>query len=277
MKYNLDDLHWQEFELLAFKVLQILVSPNVQFIEGGNDKGRDVVFEGISDFNSTYNGKWIFQVKHKSKASSDSEIAYSLVYDLKNELEKVFLINKLQFDNYILVTNKPVNGEMFDRLHDEFESFKDTHKIECSHFSLISYRHIESCIDDNDSLKWTYPNIISSPDFLNLLQEALTQHIENRSKGWLNTVNKHRQKFVFTTFFEKAFRKLTDYPAIILSGPPKSGKTFNAEILALNFSLFEYYQPILVDEPDEIEKVYKPERKQIFICDDAFGKYSLFF
>ena len=91
----------------------------------------------------------------------------------------------------------------------------------------------------------------------------------------MNSINKQREKFVYTQFFQRAHDKLSEYPAIILSGPPKSGKTFNAEILTLNFSLFGNYQPILIDDPEEIERAYEIERKQIFVCDDAFGKYGL--
>ena len=83
MKYNLDDLHWQEFEVLAFKILQILIAQDVQFLEGGNDKGRDIVYAGKSDFNTSYSGKWIFQAKHKSKLNIEDELASTLVSDLK--------------------------------------------------------------------------------------------------------------------------------------------------------------------------------------------------
>ncbi|MEO6453229.1 MAG: hypothetical protein ABIN97_04115 [Ginsengibacter sp.] len=275
MKYNLDDLHWQEFEVLSFKILQILIAKDVQFLEGGNDKGRDVVYNGSSDFNNSYSGQWIFQVKHKSKLNEESEIASTLLHDLKYELKKVFVTNGLKFDNYVLVTNKTISGTLFDHLNEGFLEFKKDHQIECSNFSIISYRHIESCIDNNDVLKWSYPNIINHPDFLLLLKGAINYNLENRRRGWLNGLNKLREKFVYTQFYQKAYDKLSEYPAIILSGPPKSGKTFNAEILALNFSIFENYQPVLIDSPEEIESSFEYDRKQIFICDDAFGKYGL--
>jgi len=275
MKYNLDDLHWQEFEVLAFKILQILIAQDVQFIEGGNDKGRDIVYDGKSNFNTSYSGKWIFQVKHKSKLNIEAELASTLAQDLKFELKKVFVANKLEYENYILVTNKTISGSLFDQLHEIFLEFKADNQVECEHFSIISYRHIETCIDNSDNLKWSYPNIINHPDFLLLLKGAINFNLENRRRGWLNSINKQREKFVYTQFFQKANDKLSDYPAIILSGPPKSGKTFNAEILALDFAVFRNYQPILIDDPEEIESAFEIERKQIFVCDDAFGKYGL--
>jgi len=278
MRYNLDDLHWQEFEILSFKILQILVSTDVQFIEGGNDKGRDIVHDGKSnDFKNNWSGKWVFQAKHKSKNYNSKELLKSLSADLKRELEKVFITNELVYDNYILVTNKTIDGTLFDQLHKTFLDFKCENAIDCENFTILSYRHIESCIDSNEILKWYYPNIISHPDFKLLLNDAINYNLETRKRGWLNGLEKQREKFVYTQFFQKANDKLNEYPAIILSGPPRSGKTFNAEILALNFSVFKNYQAILIDNPEEIEDSYVSERKQIFICDDAFGKHALSF
>jgi hypothetical protein len=276
MKYNLDDLHWQEFEVLTFKILQILISKNVQLLDGGNDKGRDIVYEGVSN-NSDYSfsGRWIFQVKHKSKPITGTELSTFLIKDLKNELKKIFITNGLEYENYILVTNKSINGTLFDKLQTTFLEFKESNNIGCKNFTIISYRHLESCIENSEILKWTYPNIINHPDFKLLLKDAINYNLDNRKRGWLNGIEKQREKFVYTHFFQKAYDKLCEFPAIILSGPPKSGKTFNAEILALDFSVFKNYQPILIDNPEEIENSYVAERDQIFICDDAFGKYSL--
>jgi hypothetical protein len=273
MKYNLDELHWQEFEVLSFKVVQKLVSSDVQFIEGGSDKGRDFVHEGSSvDFKNDWSGKWIFQAKHKSKKNN---FAKSLILDLKSELKKVFIRNELVYNNYVLVTNKTIDGNLFDQLNTTFQEFKSENEIPCNNFAILSYRQLESCIDNSNELKWTYPNIISHPDFEVLIREATNYNLETRKRAWLNNIEKHREKFVYTNFFQQAYDKLNDYPAIILSGPPKSGKTFNAEILALNFSVFKDYRPILIDNADDIEIAHIKERKQIFICDDAFGKHSL--
>lgn len=273
MKYNLDELHWQEFEVLSFKIVQKLVSTDVQFIEGGNDKGRDFVHEGSSiNFKGDWSGKWIFQAKHKSKKS---KFANSLLSDLKLELVKVFNKNKLAYNNYVLITNKTIDGKLFDELNNTFKEFKSENEITCNNFTILSYRHIESCIDENPDLKWIYPNIISHPDFKILIKEAYNYNLETRKRAWLNNIEKQREKFVYTNFFQTAYNKLNKYPAIILSGPPKSGKTFNAEILALNYSVFKNFQPIQIDYADEIEIAYEENRKQIFICDDAFGKHSL--
>lgn len=276
MKYNLDDLHWQEFEILAFKVIQILVATDAQFVEGGGDKGRDIVHKGVSkSFKTNWSGDWLFQCKHKSQETDSKKIKTELVRDLKSELKKVFIDNKLKYDNYVLVTNKPISGSLLDALNSAFFEVVEESEIQCSNFEIISYRHIESCIDENENLKWIYPNIISHPDFKLLLDSQILNVFNNRNLGWIRQVENQRGKFVYTQFYEKALSKLKDYPAIILSGPPKSGKTFNAEILALNYKALLGFEPILVDEPDEIEATYFEARKQIFICDDAFGRHLI--
>lgn len=276
MKYNLDNLHWQEFEILSFKILQKLIAPEIQFFEGGNDKGRDIVYEGKSNgFRQEWAGKWIVQVKHKSSALDEKKISKLLSEDLKKELTKIFVTNKIVCDCYILVTNKAISGNTYDEIQLVFNSFKLTHSITCNNFDIISYRHLETCIEESNEIKWSYPNIISHPDFEVLIRNAINYHIETRKRGWLKSILNQREKFVFTQFFQKANEKISEFPAIILSGPPKSGKTFNAEMLALNYCIYNNFQPILIDSPDEIEKTYSENLRQIFICDDAFGKHAL--
>jgi len=277
MKYDLDNIHWQEFEQISFRILQNIISPAVQFLEGGNDKGRDVIYKGPSnDFRKEWDDNWLIQVKHKSTKSKGETIALnSLTSKLEEELSKVFIKNKLNVDNYILMTNLIMPPKYYDKLSEIFEKFRKDKKIKCKNFDIISYRHVESSIDVLDEVKWTFPNIISHPDFQILIQSAVNFHMETRNRAWVNGILKLKPKFVYTSFFEKADKKLKNYNCIILSGPPKSGKTFNAEILALNYGLHKNYQPIRIDNPEEIEKIFNEKISQIFICDDAFGKHAL--
>ncbi|HUX59603.1 MAG TPA: hypothetical protein VMV77_21715 [Bacteroidales bacterium] len=277
MKYNLNDQHWQQFEIFAFRCLQKIVSSGVRFLEGGNDKGRDIIYEGQSkEFQPSWSGSWIFQVKHKSyKDAEQKQNHQSLLNDLNNELEKVFIKNKSTFTNYILVTNLVITPDINDRAEIVFNAFCKNNKVEVKNFSIIGYRHLESCIDQNIDLKWSFPNLISHPDFELLCRTILDSIIQNRNLGWFRTISKYRPYFIYTNFYEKAYRKLFDSHAILLTGPPKSGKTFNAEILVFNFKGEHDFNPLKIDSPDEIEQFYKKELSQIFFCDDAFGSHKL--
>ena len=277
MKYNLNDLHWQQFEHFAFRCLQKIVSQGIQFPEGGNDKGRDIIYEGKSiQFQPSWDGKWIFQMKHKSLQGTDqTKNIRALCNDLNVELDKVFLKNRFEFNNYILVTNLVVTSGFEDTAQNIFRTFCTKNKIHCQNFFIIGYRHLESCVDENINLKWSFPNILSHPDFELLIKSIFESIIFNRNIGWVKTICKYRKYFVYTNFYDEARTKLEDHHTILLSGPPKSGKTFNAEILVFNYAGEYEFSPLKIDAPEEIEKFYNHESKQIFFCDDAFGMHIL--
>ena len=277
MKYNLDDIHWQEFEVFAFRCLQIMVSPSIQFIEGGGDKGRDIIYTGNSiEFEPTWRGKWIIQSKHKSiRGVGERKALDNLLADLKPELQKVFVKNNLPCDNYILVTNLTVPGEFFDKANEQFTAFCAENSLANKNFYIIGYRHLESIIDRQTDIKWGFPAIISHPDFQILINDALNTIIKARNLGWFKSILKNRDYFVRTKIASDALSKIDTHHIILLSGPPKSGKTFNAEMVALYYVGTGDFEAIRIDDPEEIEKFYNPSRKQIFVCDDAFGAHGL--
>lgn len=272
-KYDLERLEWQQFEILSFKCLQLDVSKSLTFIEGGSDKGRDFVFNGKTNFfgNGNEEYKYLFQAKHKSKQNSFS----SLNNDLKIELEKVFILNKLDYNHYCLVTNISISGTQFDALNETFNSFITenclSNKIQ---FSIYSYRHVESCLDNHDFLKWTFPSIIRNTDFKSLIQEIIQKEELNISSGWLSVFEKNKVNFVYTNIFEEALSKLTQNNILLFSGPSKSGKTFNAEMLLLNYFCDKSFVPYKIDKIEEFDKFYDTTKSQIFLFDDAFGKYN---
>jgi len=277
MKYNLDDLHWQQFEILSFYCLQKDVSVSIEFLEGGNDKGRDIVYEGTSEkFNPSWNGKWIFQIKHKSHLETNSSrLSSALVSDFKTELIKICLQTCVDFDNYILVTNLNITSSLHDSLHNAFKAFCKEHNILNKNFKIYGYRHFETCIDSNNAIKWSFQSILNQPDLQTLLLTLQNSKIETRNVGWFNSVEKYRKYFVYTNFYLQAYSKLQTYHTILLSGPAKSGKTFTADNLIYNY-IGEYgFSPFKIDTPDEIEQFFRAESKQLFFCDDAFGSHRL--
>ena len=276
MKYNFEELHWQEFEILSFKCLQKLISPNIQFLEGGKDKGRDIVFNGESNsFLRNWKSKWIFQIKHKSNVVGTTKLYKSLLYDLEEELNKIFIRYKLSFDNYVFVTNALVTPDFFDKANELFFNFCRNNSIKCENFFIIGYRHLETCIEENENIKWLFPNIVTHPDFEDLLKKIFNSQIDNRTKGWLKSITESRKFFVHTNIFDEALAKLNSHNIVLMSGPPKSGKTFNAEILALYYLGQKRFDILRIDEPEEIEKFYDQTKNQYFLCDDAFGLHEL--
>jgi hypothetical protein len=277
MKYNLDNLHWQQFEILSFQCLQKDVSVGIEFLEGGNDKGRDIVYDGTSEkFNPSWNGKWVFQVKHKSQLETNpSKQAAALVSDLKKELNKITSQTRIGFDNYILVTNLNIISSLHDNLHHVFSAFCEEHNLLQKNFTIYGYRHFEACIDINNSIKWSFQNILNQADLQVLILTLQISKIDTRNVGWFNSIEKYKKYFVYTNFYLQAYSKLQTYHTILLSGPPKSGKTFTADNLIYNYIIEYSFSPLKIDTPDEIEQFYQAESKQLFFCDDAFGSHRL--
>ncbi len=274
MNYDLAKLYWQQFEVLSLKCLIETVSSNIQFIDGGSDKGREIVYNGNSlEFRNDLKGKWIFQCKHKS--SDLAAARSSLKSDLKKELERVYLTNTQKSDNYILVTNIPITGNLLDDLQEIFDTFIKDNPGTCSDFGIFSYRNFETILDRSPKIIWQFPNILSHPDFERLFNHPFQKIADTRTKGWFKGVGERRNFFVYTKQTDTAIESLEENNIIILSGPPKSGKTFNAEMLALYYVGKDDYEAIKIDDPDDVEKFYITDKKQIFICDDAFGSHSL--
>lgn len=273
-RYDIETLEWQQFEILSFKCLQQDVSSSIYFIDGGSDKGRDFIFKGITNFfgfdNSEYN--YIFQAKHKSNKNSFS----ALNKDLQGELEKVYIKNGLYYDVYCLVTNLTLTGDQFDILEQTFNTFISENKLQSEiKFRIYSYRNLEACIDKNDFLKWIFPSIIRNTDFKLLLEDILEKNQQNISRGWLSVFERNKENFVYTNVFEEALLKLNENNVLLLSGPSKSGKTFNAEMLLFKSFCENSFTPFKIDKIEDFDRFYDINKKQLFLFDDAFGKYNI--
>lgn len=274
LKYDLENLEWQQFELLAFQCLYEDVGRSLHFIEGGSDKGRDFVYVGKTEFmdNNINEVKFIFQAKHKSKIDSFG----SLKTDLKTELKKVFVDHKLKYDFYCLVTNLTISGTQLDELNEIFRLFVSENELPFHiRFTIYSYRNIEACIDKNDYLKWNFPSVIKTADFKHILERVLSERQNTIVSGWLAVFEKNRTNFVYTNVFKKACATIAEHNIIIFSGPSKSGKTFNAEMLLLKYYGEKNFTPYKVDKLEDFENYYNKHEDQIFLFDDAFGKYNI--
>lgn len=64
---------------------------------------------------------------------------------------------------------------------------------------------------------------------------------------------RNRSNFVYTHIFEKAYLTLEEKSILILSGPSKSGKTFNAEMLFLKYFGEKSYVPYKIDKIEDFD------------------------
>jgi len=276
LKYKLDALEWQQFELLALKCLQRDISPSIQYLEGGKDKGRDFVFEGRTKFFSSNDNvnTYLFQVKHKSNPQTFS----ALKRDFKTELEKVYIKHSLKYQCYCLVTNLVLSAVEYDQLIGEFSEFKKSNNIDFpERFEIYGYRQFENCLDQHKQLTLLFPHVLQTPNLIAIVEDTVNKSADNKTRAWLNTFQKNATKFIYTNTYETALESLKNANAILLSGPPKTGKTFTAEMIAFNLFLNDEFIPYPITNIDLFFEYFDPQKKQLFLFDDSIGKHNLEF
>jgi len=274
LKYDIASLEWQQFEVLAFKCLFRDISPSLQFVEGGADKGRDFLFQGVTDFFSKdgRGGSYVFQAKHKSGKDAFG----ALRSDLGSELRKVYLDNGLKYDHYCLVTNLTLTGEQIDSLEQVSIDFATGHK-DIPPFTLhtYSYRQFEACLDRHKSIRSDFPRILSRASLIELLGDVLDRTTAESASIWRSVFERNQSRFIHTAAYDTALAKLISDGLVLLSGPPKAGKTFTAYALMMRLAGESGYSPYQVSSVEEFSRNYRIDQKQVFLFDDAFGRHHL--
>lgn len=274
LKYDLASLEWQQFEELAHKCLIRDISPSLRFVEGGKDKGRDFLFNGATGFFSRDAGaaSYVFQAKHKSGKDAFT----ALKRDLDTELRKVYIDNGLKYDHYCLVTNLTLNGSENDSLEQVVTQFAATNAhLSPITFHIYSYRHLEDCIDRNKGILYDFPKILSRSSFADMLADVLDRPGAEAARIWKSVFERNQHRFVYTASYGAALDKLLTGGLVMLSGPPRAGKTFNANALMLRLAGESGFIPYQINSVEEFKRDFRNERKQVFLFDDAFGRHHL--
>ena len=272
LKYNLATLEWQQFEALAYKCLVRDISPSLQFVDGGKDKGRDFLFKGTTDFfsNDGKAGSYVFQAKHKSGKDPFG----ALQNDLGNELHKVYIDNGLRQDHYCLVTNLILTGDQIDALEQVVNDFMARHsELPSFEFHIYSYRHFETCLDKHKEIRCDFTKILSRASFEELLLEILDRPNVEDERIWRSVFQRNQIRFVHTAAYDSSIDRLIEDGLVLLSGPPKAGKTFTAYALMLRLAGESGFIPYQVSSVDEFKRTFRKNRKQVFLFDDAFGRH----
>jgi hypothetical protein len=284
LPYNLENLHWREFEVLIAYYLKEKVGEGVWASVGSKDKGRDAEFHGIAnEFPSKTNpfrGDWIFQVKHRTtKSETVREVQKELLRSLKKELEKIFKKYKFCCDHYVYVTNLNVTNDFRTLATKAFDGFftggsakrlagpKPT-------LSVIDYKDLEPYIAANEFVRRAFPALLTFTD----LESVFLKREDTKNKGYIRAARRSIDKFVSTHHYSASVKLLADSHLLMLVGDPKSGKTSIVEALAVAFIEAGQCKPYFIRTADEFVSVaaYLQEgERALFICDDIFGQHEL--
>jgi hypothetical protein len=95
-----EKLHWKEFEELCFDLLLKYQFHDLNWRQGGADKGRDIeaIFTITNSLTGPYPEKWFIECKHYSKGIPVREISEKIEWALANRVQ-----------HFLLVTNRYVS------------------------------------------------------------------------------------------------------------------------------------------------------------------------
>jgi hypothetical protein len=270
--YNLDALGWFQFERLCQSLLKSKCGLAVEAWGRNGDHGRDAYSEEPLRFpaQELTNGPFIFQVKFVSAANAaGSDPMPGLRDGVHKELAR---IQKRRESNqwsaprrYCLLTNVSLNA-------DQREVVKKLLKVGLpkSQILIQDGSDISALLDDSPQVRLAFPQILGLRDIFELLDQRVNRDILKRSSLAVEISSDRATSFVATEAYGRALNVLTANRFVVLTGPPEMGKTTIAWMIALA-RLSGGWEAYECRSPEDFFRVHDPERRQIFVVDDAFG------
>ncbi|WP_196817229.1 hypothetical protein [Candidatus Nitrosocosmicus oleophilus] len=164
----------ENFERLAQALVQRFISPSAKIYGRGRDGGRDAVYIGKSTYDKQYptnlepwDGHWIFQAKfHNTDLRGHQDARSELLSEIEPELDTIVNVNKLQCDNYVIITNVsltsvPESGTR-DKLEKRFEELKPKYKVK--NIGIWSASEIDGFLINNPELTRSFESLRSPFD-----------------------------------------------------------------------------------------------------------------
>jgi len=274
IRYRLDDLGWYQFEQLSQSILKAQFGFAIQSWGGRGDWGRDAYFKGKLNYPSKEiqnEGTFVFQVKfvenaNASGAKPKAVLLKAVKAEIDSILKRVETGRSGDINFYIILTNSVLSPELRATIESLFKEKFSSTEVYCHDGNDIS-----DWLDNNQQIRRAFPQILSLRDLNYLLEEIINRHIYTQSKIAIEQAKEIAPVFVPTGPYQKTWETLKNHNFVVLEGPPEVGKTAIALMVVLT-RLTEGWELIACKEPKEFIGLYKPDLKQVFMVDDAFGR-----
>ena len=275
LTYKLDELGWLEFEAFVQALLKIKLGYGVQAWGGRGDWGRDAYFEGQLRYprRTLSSGPFLFQCKFVESANASGAMpAKVLVNAVRKECinirERIRTSEKWQTTprHYALLTNAPLTPNLRQKLTTLIQ-------IELPKAQIHLHGGSDLCawVAGHPDIVRGFPQLLSLSDIQFLLQSTVSSSIISRSEVAITRAKMHASRFYPTKAYYDAREILSEHGFVVLKGPPEMGKTTIGRMIALS-NIFDGWEAFECASPEELLRVHKSKRKQVFVADDFFGR-----
>ncbi len=272
-RYQLDDLGWYQFEMLIQSLLKAECGLNVESWGIRKDLGRDAYCHYSITFpeKEQNDGPFIFQVKFVENANAaGAKPVATLIAAVKKEkiaIKQRKKDRKWQDPKYFtLITNAPLSADLREKLKEIL-----VQELPQTEITLWGVGDVSDILDKQESIRRSFPQLLSLRELNYLLENVLNKSIIERSQSVIFEANAIIPVFVPTNAYRNCWDTLSKYSFAVLDGPPEVGKTAIAWMIAITLVTREW-QAIICNKPDDFFQMYKSDVHQVFIADDAFGR-----
>ena len=246
--YDFHQLSPYDLEILARDLLQAHWGVQIESFKTGKDGGIDLRYAAATN-------KVIVQVKHLIKTG-----LAGLLREVQNEAVKV---KRLQPSRYVLVTSVALSAVNKDAIVNIIgaDVLKPSDVIGCEDLNNLLGQHSE--IEGNHYKLWLASRAV--------LDRVLHNAAVTRSEFKVRQVYEEARRYVQSSAYRQALKKLNDTGVIIIAGPPGVGQSTLANLL-LYEHLERGYQAVLIQRDiDEGQDLFQPGVRQVFYFDDFMG------
>ncbi len=243
-----------EFQYLVRDILQIKEKCFFESFSPGKDGGIDLR-------KTTLDNSIIVQIKRYE--NNFRKLFYSLK---KYELPKV---EEFKPDRYIIVTSIPLGIGEKEQIFQLFKNYiKSTEDI-LGQDDLNNLLGLKEYFE----VELNYPNLWfnSGNTFLNKVDIIVNNSIYEESRAEYENIVSMMKYFVPVDNFGKIINDLYKNRYLLITGNPGIGKTTLARAIMAYFVQKKNYQFIYIHNVESANRVYNPNKKQIFFFDDFWG------
>lgn len=276
IRYRLDDLGWYQFEWLTQALLKNILGASIEAWGGSGDWGRDAYCRSDLMFGETLvPGPHVFQCKFVEGAnaagSRPKEALHKAISAECCSIKKRQKQGTVPPRSLVFITNASLVAEQRTLI---------TSKLEFEFPGIFAQiwdgKDICALLDDAVTIRQSFPQLLSLRDLDLLIAKQVTRASRLRSNVSLERARKLLPNFVPTVPHRDATQCLEKHHFVLLSGPPETGKTATASMIALQKTA-EGWQYCDVSSPKDFFDLYDSDLPQVFIADDLFGttEYSV--